>query len=157
ADYSTRSSKVFSVMNDDERQDEIIHLKELLSILVKKRRWYEIQLAKFEGPHIPFHLADEIDRTKTEIEKTELRLVQLGEVSHLPITILDRLTTLEYEVTTLRRQLERVSAELEERRASSTGPILRDSISHGGDWFLVTEESITIHDQTYLAKDLFPY
>ena len=74
----------------DERENEISHLKELHSVLIKKRRWYEIQLAKYEGPATPFHLADDLDRTKIEIEKTELQLVQLGEVSHLPTSVLDR-------------------------------------------------------------------
>ena len=127
-------------MTDDERQNEIDHLKGLLSILVKKRRWYEIQLARFEGPLVPFHLADDLDRTKAEIEKTELRLVQLGEVSYFPASLVDRVTALERQVAELRGMI-----------------TLQPRISHGSDWFLVTEDTITIHGQTYLVEALFPY
>jgi len=85
-------------MYDDDRQTEIAHFKELHSLLLRKRRWYEIQLAKYEGPNEPFHLAYDLDRTKEDIEKTELQLVQLGDVSHLPTSVLNRLNALELEV-----------------------------------------------------------
>jgi hypothetical protein len=75
-------------------QEEIEHLKNIRQILTERRRWLEQQQANHGFANSPVSILMDLDRTKKEIEETDLKLVELGEVSYLPtgLNLMERLS-----------------------------------------------------------------
>src|SRR5262249_24523473 len=105
--------------------------------------WLEQQLAHHGFATSPVQVLMDLERTKAEINGTDLKLVQLGEVSYSPtgLGLLERLTRLELEVSELRGKL------------ASNSPYKPDfSWIHG--WFHVYDSNLVIHDKMYPFSDI---
>jgi hypothetical protein len=127
-------------------QEEIAHLKEVRRILTERRRWLEQQLAHHGFASSPVQLLMDFERTKNEINEVDLKLVQLGEISHGPsgLNLLERIASLEGEVAELRSQLVSIS------------PRQPDFSWHLG-WFAVNDDHVMIHGRMYLFSDIVQY
>ncbi len=127
-------------------QEEIAHLKEVRHILTERRRWLEQQLAHHGFASSPVQVLMDLEHTKKEIDETDARLVQLGEISYSPtgVSLLERIARLEIEVL-----------ELRERISSATAYKLDFPISLG--WFSINDDKVMIHHRIYHFSDIVQY